>query len=75
MQRADSLKKTPMLGKIESRRKRGWQRMRWLGSITESMDMSWSKLQDIVKDREAAVLQSKGLQRVKHNLVTEQCAC
>ena len=75
MRRTDSLEETLMLGKSKIKRKRGWQRMRWLGSITESMDMSWSKLQDIVKDREAAVLQSKGLQRVKHNLVTEQCAC
>ena len=42
-----------MLGKIEGKRRRGWQRMRWLGSITNSMDMNWSKLQEIVKDREA----------------------
>ena len=50
---SDSLKKTLMLGKIEGKRRRGWQRMRWLGSITNSMDMNWSKLQEIVKDREA----------------------
>ena len=53
MQRAISLEKILMLGKIRGRRKRGWQRMRWLDSITASMDMSLSELQKIVKDREA----------------------
>ena len=48
-----SLEKTLMLGKIEGRRRRGWQRMKWLGSITDSIDMSLSKLQEMVKDREA----------------------
>ena len=63
MQTADSLEKTLMLRNIEGKSRRGRQRMRWLDSITDSKDMSPSKLQEIVEERETGVLQSMGSQR------------
>ena len=67
MWRTDSSEKTLMLGKIEGRRRRGWQRMRWLDGITDLMDMSLSKLRSWWQTGKPGVLQSMGLQRVGHD--------
>ena len=71
MWRTDSFEKTLMLGKIEGRRRRGWQRMRRLDGITDSMDMSLSKLRSQWWTGRPGVLQSMGSQRVRHDQVTE----
>ena len=73
MPRASLLEKTLMLGNTEGRRSRGQQRMRWSDGITDSMDMSLNKFQEMLEDRKAAggMLQPKGLQRVGHDLATE----
>ena len=71
MWRSASLEKTLMLGRTEGRMRRGWQRMRWLDGITDMMVLSLHKLQELVMDREAGVLQSMGSQRIGHDWRTE----
>ena len=72
MRTDDSLEKSLMLGKIEGRRRKGHQRMRWLDGITDAMNMNLGKLWEMVRDREAWHTAAHGSQRVRHDWATEQ---
>ena len=75
IQRADSLEKTVLLGKTDGKRRRGWQRMRWLDGIIDSVDMSWTNSGRWWRIGKPGVLQSMGSQRAGHELVTKQQQC
>ena len=72
IRKADSLEKTLMLEKIEGKRRKKWERIRWLDSITDSMGLKLSKLQEIVSDRKPDMLQSMASQRVGHDCESKQ---
>ena len=72
MRTVDSLEKCLMLGKIEARKRRGHQRMRWLDGINDAMDMNLGKLREMVRDGKPGMLQSMGYERVRHDWATEQ---
>ena len=72
MRTADSLEKFLILGKIEGRRRRGHQRMRWMDGITDTMNMNLGKLREMGRTKRPGMLQSMGLQKVRHDWATEQ---